>query len=43
MGIYVEVSEDPLWGGQERQWAFPLTDDERSLAYIAWRDSHGDH
>lgn len=34
MGIYVQ--HDPVFG--EVEWAFPLTDDERSQAYIIWRE-----
>lgn len=35
MGLYKE--EDHIFGIKE--WAFPLTDDERSNAYRAWRES----
>jgi hypothetical protein len=35
MGIYVD--HDEMFG--RREWAFPLTDDERSDQYRTWRDS----
>lgn len=34
MGSY--ISGDEMFGW--REWAFPLTDDDRSQAYIAWRE-----
>lgn len=34
MGLYVDTDE--MFG--RREWAFPLTDDDRSLAYVAWRE-----
>lgn len=38
MGIYLVVSDDLLTQGQVIQWAFELTDDERSNAYRTWRE-----
>lgn len=35
MGLFIVDHE--MYGRQE--WAFPLSDDERSLAYIAWREA----
>lgn len=39
MGIYLETSTSLLDNGADVQWAFELTDDERSVAYRLWRDS----
>lgn len=39
MGIFLQLSENPLYANIMFEWVFPLTDDERSQAYIAWRDS----
>lgn len=38
MGIYVEESQDPLRAGQMIEWAFRLSDDERSNSYRQWRE-----
>ena len=35
MGIYTEQVND-LFGGRTIEWAFPITDDERSEQYLAW-------
>jgi hypothetical protein len=35
MGLYIQ--NDPIFGDVE--WAFPLTDDERSNAYREWRNN----
>lgn len=39
MGIYLEQSTSLLDNGADIQWAFELSDDERSQQYREWRES----